>query len=173
MKNSTHTALLVIDVQQGLFRKNHPVYQSGQLLDNILGLVERAHAAGVPVLYVQHEGPNDLVRGSEGWQLHPRLHPEEHDFHLLKQKSNCFEGTDLDEMLKTMKIEKLVVTGLVTHGCVKNACLGAKELGYTVILAEDAHSNFSAKAADLVKEWNEKLHLEGIGLRPTAEITFA
>jgi nicotinamidase-related amidase len=173
MSNQSDTALLVIDVQQGLFRKNHPIHQSGQLLDNIIDLVEKAHAAGVPVLYVQHEGPNDLVRGSEGWQLHPRLHPEERDFHLLKQKSNCFEGTDLDDMLKEMGVSRLVITGLVTHGCVKNACLGAQELGYSVILVEDAHSNFSAKAAELITEWNEKLRLEGIALKPAAKITFS
>jgi nicotinamidase-related amidase len=172
MENSNHTALLIIDVQQGLFQKSHPIYGSGQLLDNLLALVDKAHAAAVPVFYIQHDGPNDLVHGSEGWRLHPRLHPTPEDYHLFKQKSNSFEDTDLDERLRSMGIDTLVIAGLVTHGCVKNGCLGAKKLGYNVTLVEDTHSNFSAKAAVIIREWNEKLRLENITLKPAAGIVF-
>jgi nicotinamidase-related amidase len=96
----------------------------------------------------------------------------EKDNFLSKQKSNSFEGTDLDERLKAKGVDSLVITGLVTHGCVKNGCLGAKELGYGVILAQDAHSSYSAKAAELIMEWNEKLRLKGVELKPAADITF-
>ena len=73
MTTSKDTALLVIDVQQGLFEKSHPIHKADQLLDNINALVVKAHTAGVPVFYVQHEDARDLAHGSKGWQLHPRL----------------------------------------------------------------------------------------------------
>ncbi len=162
----------MIDVQQSLFEKSHPIHQADQLLDNINALVGKAHAAGVPVFYVQHEDARDLTHGSKGWQLHPRLHPVDGDCFLYKQKSNSFEETDLDQRLKALGVTRVVISGMVTHGCVKNGCLGAKELGYRVTLAKDSHSNYSAKAAELIDEWNEKLGQTGIELLPAAEIQF-
>jgi len=167
------SALLVIDVQKGLFQKNTPIYKADELLDNITALVKKAQAAEVPVFYIQHSDQRDLAFGSEGWQLHPRLHPLEEDGLIFKQKSNSFKDTNLDEVLKSKGIDSLVITGLVTHGCVKNGCIGAKQLGYKVILARDAHSSYSTKAAQLIEEWNEKLAGENIELKTAAEIVFA
>ena len=172
MGNTAKTALLVIDMQQGLFDKSQPVYKADQLLDNVLLLVEQAHAAGAAVFYIQHCDKRDLAEGSAGWQLHPRLQPVGQDFHLLKEKSNSFEGTDLDEILKSKGVTDLVITGLVTHGCVKNGCLGAKEHGYRVTLVKDGHSSFSNEAAELIDEWNEKLIAEGVEVKEAAKIVF-
>jgi len=166
-------ALLVIDVQQDLFQKSHPVYKADELLDNINSLVERAHQAGVPVFYIQHSGKRDLIKDSGGWQLHPRLQPQKKDYRVSKLKSNSFENTNLDEILKSMGVDHVVITGMVTHGCVKNGCIGAKQLGYKVTLAQDSHSNFSGKAAQLIEEWNEKLRLEKVELKPASDIMFS
>ena len=172
MGNTAKTALLVIDLQQGLFDKSQPVYKADQLLENVLLLVEQAHAARAPVFYIQHCDKRDLAEGSVGWQLHPRLQPVSQDFHLLKEKSNSFEGTNLDMVLKSKGITDVVITGLVTHGCVKNGCLGAKEHGYGVTLVQDGHSSFSNKAAEMIDEWNEKLAKEGVEVKAAAEIVF-
>jgi aminoglycoside 6'-N-acetyltransferase len=48
------TALLVIDVQNGMFAADNPVYQGEQLLATIGGLIGRARAQAVPVIYVRH-----------------------------------------------------------------------------------------------------------------------
>jgi len=166
------TALLVIDVQQGLFEKSHPIYQEDELLGKINALVEAAHRAGVPVFYVQHCDQTGLIEGSQPWKLHPGLRPLETDTFIFKEISNSFEGTDLDEKLKSMNVNHVVVTGLVTHGCVKNSCLGAKELGYRVTLVKDAHSNFSTDAARVIEKWNAKLGDEAIELRSASEVSF-
>jgi nicotinamidase-related amidase len=65
-----------------------------------------------------------------------------------------------------------VVTGLVTHGCVKATCMGAKDLGYEVILVKDGHSNFNKQAAKLIDEWNRKLGDGGAEPRLAEEIDF-
>ncbi len=172
MSHKPKTALLVIDVQKGLFEKGTPVYNADQLLDNIAALIDKAHATGAQVFYIQHCDGRDLARNSHGWELHSRLKPTGKDFHLLKEKSNSFEATDLDAKLKSMGIKDLVITGLVTHGCIKNGCLGGLEHGYQVTLVEDAHSSYSAKADQLIQEWNQKLAGEGVLLKPAAEIAF-
>jgi len=172
MEKKSKTALLVIDVQKGLFEKGTPVYNADQLVDNIRGLVDKAHAAGAAVFFIQHCTEGDLARNSHGWELHARLQPTQKDHYLFKEKSDSFEETDLDEKLKALGIENVVVTGLVTHGCVKNGCLGAKEHGYHVTLVGDGHSSFSAKASKLIEEWNEKLSAEGVLVKPATEISF-
>ncbi len=93
------TALLVIDVQQGLFRKSTPIYKSEQLLANIETLVARAHAAGALVVYVQHASDKVLPYGSADWQIHPRLHPGPEDLIIGKQHGDAFEETTLQSEL--------------------------------------------------------------------------
>ncbi|HOU16235.1 MAG TPA: isochorismatase family cysteine hydrolase [Anaerolineae bacterium] len=166
------TALLVIDVQEGLFKKSTPVYKAADLLENIIALVERAHESDVPVFYIQHSDARNLVKGSADWQLHAELHPQNRDYIIHKQHGNAFEDTPLEETLRSLHVDTVVVTGLVTHGCVKATCLGARELGYNVILVQDGHSSFSKDAADLIEKWHEKLSAKQVQVRPTAVITF-
>jgi nicotinamidase-related amidase len=166
------TALLVIDVQQGLFKKSTPIYRADELLNNINLLVDGAHRAGAPVIYVQHSNPKTLAYGTNDWLLHPRLQLTEGDCIIEKQHGNAFEGTALDELLKSQHIDTLVIMGLVTHGCVRATCMGAKELGYTVVLVDDGHSSYSKDAARLVEEWNQKLAAGTVELKFAAEIEF-
>jgi nicotinamidase-related amidase len=170
--NQNNFALLVIDVQQGLFRKSTSIYKAEELLENILLLIDHAHRNGVPVFYIQHSEPRILVKGSQDWQLHPRLQPLTTDYSIHKQHGNAFEETDLDKVLQSKNISNLVVTGLVTHGCVKATCIGAKQLGYRVILVKDGHSNYSEQAAQIIDKWNQTLAAQQFELRSTSEIEF-
>jgi nicotinamidase-related amidase len=162
------TALLVIDVQHGLFRKSTPIYRAEPLLNTIATLIDRAHAAGALVVYIQHASDKVLPFGSADWQLHPRLHPGEGDLVVHKQHGNAFEDTSLHAELAGRGVGRVVVTGLVTHGCVKATCLGGLELGYEVVLAEDGHSSYSKDAARLIEEWNRKLGEAGAQVVPAS-----
>ena len=172
VEDQKEMALLIIDVQRGLFERSTPIYKADALLKNIGALVDGAHRAGAPVFYVQHSDKRALVKGSDEWQLHPDLHPLDTDHIVHKLHGNAFEDTNLGRELRARNIGSLVVAGLVTHGCVRATCLGAKELGYRVILAQDGHSNFSKQAAKLVEEWNQKLSEKMIELKSTREIDF-
>ena len=165
-------ALLVIDVQRGLFNRGAPIYQSERLLKNIHHLVHQAHLADAPVVYVQHSADRQLVQGSHDWLLHPRLNPQPEDLHVDKRHGSAFEATPLGEELKTRQVGTVVVCGLVTHGCVKATSLDALRLGYRVILAADAHSNYSKDAARLIEQWNAKLQAAGAVVIPASEIEF-
>jgi len=171
-KDNQNTALLVIDVQQGLFLKSTPIYRAEELLENINALVDKAHSANVPVCYIQHSDKLALKKGSDDWRLHPQLQPMKTDDLVHKLHGNAFEDTNLGELLDAKGVGRLVVTGLVTHGCVRATCLGAKKLGYHVTLVSDAHSNYSADAAQLIEQWNQKLQAQGVDLKSAAEFAF-
>jgi nicotinamidase-related amidase len=125
VNKSPNYALLVIDVQQGLFNKPVPIFQADVLLNNITQLVGRAHDHQIPVIYVQHSNDKVLIYGSDDWQFHPVIKPTEEDFLIHKKHGNAFEEISLTELLQLKSINSLVITGLVTHGCVKATCIGA------------------------------------------------
>ena len=171
-KHPKDIALLIIDVQQGLFVKSIPIYKAGDLLKNINALVDRAHRAQVPVFYVQHSSGKILVEGSDEWQLHPQLHPLKKDHIIQKHHGSAFQDTTLGEELEARRIKRLVIMGLVTHGCVRVTCEEANKRGYQVTLVSDGHSNFHKHAARVIEEWNRKLSDGIVQLKPTQEIDF-
>ena len=171
-KHQKDVALLVIDVQQGLFGRSIPIYQADELLKNIGTLVDRAHRAGAPVFYVQHSSDKILVEDSDEWQLHPRLRPLKKDRIIHKHHGSAFQDTPLGEELEAKRIRRLVVMGLVTHGCVRATCVDASKRGYQVTLVSDGHSNFHKQAAKVIKEWNQKLSDGIVQLKLTQEIDF-
>lgn len=164
------TALLVIDVQQGLFEKSIPIYQAGALLTNLNRLITTAHHTGTPVIFVQHNNDSWLAHGSPGWLLHPELIHTDQDLYLDKTHPSAFEDTNLAELLAMRSASRLVIAGLVTHGCVKATSQDALARGYAVTLAADGHSSFSKDAPRLIQQWNERLASEGAKLVTVAEM---
>ncbi len=166
------TALLVIDVQRALFTRPYPIYHSYKFIETINAIVDRSHLYGVKVVYVQHANQSSLKEGTEGWQFHPDISPQETDLLIQKKKRNAFLDTPLDSELKSRGIQNLLITGLVTEGCVQATCLGGMELGYRVILVEDGHSNFNLDAADVILKSHMKLEQAGVEIISSRDIGF-
>ncbi len=127
---SSNTALLLIDVQKGMFNKKIPAYGGTEVLANINALIEKAHAAGAPVFVIQHAGESIFVEGTEEWELHPGMHFSAGDQVIAKHKPDSFLGTPLQDHLKSKGITHVVTAGFVTHGCVKATSLGAVSRGW-------------------------------------------
>lgn len=166
------SALLVIDVQNEQFEASTPVYKADQLLQNINLLIAKARKEGVPVFFIQHAADSYLIFGSDGWQLHSQIQPIAGEPIIHKRHGNSFEDTDLQEELSKRGVKRVVVTGLVTHGCVKATCLGALKEGYKVVLVSNAHSNFSKDALGMIDKWNRELNSKGVDLVETKSVTF-
>jgi nicotinamidase-related amidase len=141
---SNHTALLVIDMQVCNFEESAPVYGSSELLSKISSLIARSRAAGVPVVYVQHCGPEGAIDepGTLGWEIHPAVAPIEGDMVIQKRHPDAFQDTNLQHELESKGVEKLIITGIQTEYCVDTTCRRAYSLGYDVILVKDAHSTW-------------------------------
>ena len=170
--NPKCTALLVIDVQMALFSRPTPIYKAYDLLRNINSLVEMFQLSNALVVYIQHSNNKMLIKDSDGWQFHPDLNIKETDPIIHKIHGNAFKETNLKQTLESRGIEDIVITGLVTQGCVKATSIGGKELGYRVILIEDGHSNYSKEAPKIIEKWNLKLGKEQVELFSVDEIGF-
>ena len=126
----------------------------------------------MPVFFIQHSSEKFLEKGSDAWKLHPDIQPAGGETVIHKVHPNAFEATNLRGELKERGIDTLVVTGLVTHGCVKATCLGALEEGYRVRLVSDGHSSYSKDAPQLIHKWNTELSRKGAELIEAINIRF-
>src|SRR5690349_6104900 len=159
---SNDTALLVIDVQKGMFAEEHPVYGGAELLATIGALLAEARAAQVPVIYVQHNGGpgHPLEPGKPGWPIHPAIAPAEGDPVVGKSTPDSFHETTLQAELEARGIVKLLVAGIQTELCVDTTCRRAASLGYQITLICDAHSTWDSRtlsAAQIIAHHNDAL----------------
>ena len=160
---STTTALLIIDVQNHLIANpENPAYNAESVLANIADLQQRAHAAHVPVIFMQHES-DTMALGSFGWQIHPQVAPVVGvgDIVLAKNASDSFYHTDLVDALNSLGIIHLVITGLRSEMCVDTTCRAAISCDYDVTLVSDAHSTWDddggLSAGQIVEHHNRTL----------------
>ncbi len=131
-----NTALLVIDVQQGVMAHAH---QRDAVVANIGTLVGRARDEGVPVIWVQHSGEG-LEKGSDAWEYVPELSRREPEPLVHKRFGDSFEDTSLEEILAKARVGRLVVAGAETDACIRSTIHGAFARGYDVTLVGDAHT---------------------------------
>ena len=156
-------ALVVIDVQQGMFAfPDYPPHDGEAVVARIAEMIARARAAGTPIFYIQHDGGegSELATGAPGFPFRPELAPKDGDSVTVKRNCNAFQGTPLDARLKDAGIDHLVVCGMQTEFCVDTAVRAAYERGYTITLVEDAHSTGDTsvlKAADIIAHHNATL----------------
>ena len=87
LENRPNTALLVIDVQNGVVGD---AYERDTVVANVGTVVEKARAAEVPVVWVQHSSDN-LAQGSEQWKIVPELSPDESEPVVQKRYPDSFE----------------------------------------------------------------------------------
>ena len=136
LKNRPNTALLVVDVQNGVVRGAH---ERDAVVANVSRLVEKARKQGVPVVWVQHSD-EDLARGSDDWRIVPELAPDGAEALVEKTYGDSFEDTDLEGVLSGLGIGRLVVVGAQTDACIRSTLHGALARGYDATLVSDAHT---------------------------------
>lgn len=176
MRLSANAALLVIDTQVCMFDESNPVHKGDALLSTIQTLIEQAHAAGVPVVYVRHDdGPGGSPEhGTPGWDVHPAITPLPGDIMVDKQTPDSFHKTNLQQELEQKGISKLVLTGIQTDCCVDTTCRRAFSLGYDVTLVSDAHSTWDFKqlSAQQIIDHHNGILQSFAKIRPSADIAF-
>jgi nicotinamidase-related amidase len=132
------SALLIIDVQQGYFDSEPPPADADVVIGRINALSGSARSAGVPVIFVQHDA--QYPAGTAEWELERRLHVEPEDHRVRKSTPDSFLGTDLEELLSSLGISRLVICGYASEGCVDTSVRRAAALGYQVTIAGNAHT---------------------------------
>lgn len=149
------TALLVIDIQNDYF-------PGGRMeLVNPLAAARNAHELlqcfrehGLYHVHIQHvatkPGATFFLPGDRGADIHDSAAHFEGEPLVIKHHPNSFRETPLDEMLKANGIERVIITGMMTHMCVDATARAAADLGYKIIVAEDACATRDLKYGDTI-----------------------
>jgi nicotinamidase-related amidase len=136
LENRPNTALLVVDVQNGVVEGAH---ERDAVVANVGSLVDRARRERVPVVWVQHSD-EQLARGSDDWRIVAELSPGEAEALVEKHYGDAFEDTTLETVMSGLGVGRLVVVGAQTDACIRSTLHGAFVRGYDATLVSDAHT---------------------------------
>lgn len=158
IREGNKSVLLIVDVQVGVMRES---WDADRIVKNISRAVERARAARVPVIWVQHSS-KELVEDSLAWQWVPELTPATDEARIHKNFESSFEQTALESALATHCATHIVLAGAQTSWCIRATAYGALERGYDLTLIKDAHTTgnidlgngASIEAEIIIREFN-------------------
>lgn len=163
--------LLTIDMLNDFFQRHrHLAEQRHGLVESINSLVQAFRAHGQPVIWIRQEFAPDLsdaflemrkynmpvtIAGTEGCKLLAELDHQPTDTIIVKKRYSAFFGTNLDELLKQLRPELLVVTGINTHACVRTTVIDAYQRDYKVVLATDCVAAYDEAHHEMTKRYLE------------------
>jgi nicotinamidase-related amidase len=137
------TALLLIDIQKDYFPGGKfPLVEPLEAAKKAYMLLQCFREHGGRHVHIQHISLKPdaafFVRGDSGSDIHDAVAHFEGEPIVYKHYPNSFRETNLLEMLKEWEIERVVICGMMTHMCVDATVRAAADLGFDVIVAEDA-----------------------------------
>lgn len=139
--NLTNAVLLPIDMQKAFDGPSWPRRWNKAVDANGLLLLESWRAAGLPLIHVRHDSaePNSTLRpGQQGNAFRDGFGPREDEPLVTKSVNSAFIGTDLDLRLRRLGVDTIVAFGISTDMCVSTTVRMGANLGYRMILVEDA-----------------------------------
>ncbi|PTY36445.1 isochorismatase [Saccharospirillum sp. MSK14-1] len=155
------TALIIIDVQQGLDNPAFGERNNPEAESNMARLLAAWRERGLPVMHVRHDSvePNSPLRPDQpGNAIKPEVFPQPGEPLFTKSVNSAFIGTALDAHLRESGIERLVIVGLTTDHCVSTSVRMAANLGFEVTLVSDGTATFERTAPDGTHFTAEQMH---------------
>src|SRR5262249_50431000 len=115
-----NAALLVVDVQNGLFDTEPPPQDAHGVIARINQIIAAARKRQLPIIFIQHDGkPEEKVLPfTEEWNLHRALHISPSDLVLRKTTCDAFFETHLEREVRSRGIETLILCGFATEFCI-------------------------------------------------------
>lgn len=207
-ENVTRSALLVIDMENGFVEEQsvHCIPTAKETVQHCVQAVETAREKGIPVFFVKriyrYDGSDVELTRYEGWKNGGRsmgpestgyrsaeapegLRPKNGDYTIIKPRWSAFFHTELDLILRRLKVDTVILTGTTTPNCIRTTCYDANSLDYNVVILKDCCSStteeiqrvnmedmermgavlldsvsFQTYGADTVEKWNDKIYQE-------------
>lgn len=160
-------ALMVIDMQKFFLDPESPTFTCGGLaiLPTLKRLIAAFRDTGRPVIYARHvHHPDKIDAGIMGWwwdgmclegspesELHDEIAPLPNEKVIAKHRYSAFFNTDLETILRCLKIEDLVISGIMTNMCCESTARDAYYRDYRVFFLSDCTGSI-----------NEEMHLASL-----------
>jgi len=135
---------MINDFVTGVFKNE----RAEKIIPNVEQLLNFAREKKISVVYVNDAHlpnvdtefdvwPQHAVAGTWGAQVVDELKPEKGDFVFQKRRYSAFQGTGLDQLLRELKVDTLILMGVVTDICIQHTAADAFFRGYKIIVPED------------------------------------
>lgn len=161
------SALMVVDMQKFFLDPASPTYTCGgiAILPNLVRLIHGFRQAGRPVIFTRHVHHPDLLdAGIMGWwwegmclegspesEIHPDIQPLPGEKVIFKHRYSAFYNTDLETILRVLKVEDIVMSGIMTNMCCESTTRDAYFRDYRVFFLADGTGSI-----------NEEMHLASL-----------
>jgi nicotinamidase-related amidase len=161
--------LLPIDMQRAFDIPPWPRRWNSAVDQNGLSLLERWREAGRPIIHVRHDSVADgssLAPGTEGNRFRPGFEPLDDEQLVTKSVNSAFIGTDLDLRLRRLGARHVVAFGISTDMCVSTTVRTGANIGWDMVLADDASDCFElpdGKGGSISAEAIQAAHVATLG----------
>jgi nicotinamidase-related amidase len=165
--NPGKSALLVVDMQEFFLDASSPTFTCGAaaILPSVKKMIRAFRAGRRPVIFTRHvHHPDNLDSGIMGWwwegkclegspesEIHPSIAPRANEKVVFKHRYSAFYNTDLETVLRCLKIEDLVIAGVMTNMCCESTARDAYYRDYRVFFPADGTGTI-----------NEEMHLASL-----------
>ncbi len=131
-------------------------------------LIDWARRNDFPLIWVRQEFEPDLsdaflvmrkentsltIKGTGGEEILPELRREASDYEIIKKRYSPFFGTALEDLLRELSIDTLIIAGVNTHACIRMAAIDAYQRDYKVIIAKDAVDSYDIKHHEVTLDY--------------------
>jgi len=146
--NSEESALILIDMQQGMRdpaagKRNNPDAEA-----NMQRLLAAWRKAGWPVVHVRHASStpgSPFWPGQPGAEFQPEFAPAAGEHVVVKNVPDAFVRTGLERWLQVRGLRQVVVAGVSTANSVESTARTAGNLGFDTVVVSDATFTFAKK----------------------------
>lgn len=165
--NREKSALIVVDMQKFFLDPVSPTFTCGGLaiLPTLKRLIQAFREANRPVIYTCHvHHPDQIDAGIMGWwwegmcvegsvesKVHEDIEPLPNEKVIYKHRYSAFYNTDLETVLRCLKVEDLVISGIMTNLCCESTARDAYYRDFRVFFLADSTGSI-----------NEEMHLASL-----------
>ena len=161
--------VIVVDMQRGFLEEGYPLYcgaEAGHIIPNVQRLLSRELVKGSTLIFTEDShAPDDkefqmfpphCIKGTKEVEIIPELanYPGQR---LEKTRYSAFFSTDLDERLRELDPDKLIVCGVCTDICVMHTVADARNRDYPVEIYTDCVASFDEEAHTFALKHMEKI----------------
>lgn len=149
-------AVIIIDMVNDFVTGKFANERAQKIIPATQQLITKAHEQNIPVIYCSDAHlPKDFelkiwgehcMKGTWGAQIIPELTPQKQDYTLNKRTYCAFFQTGLDSLLRELKIENIILSGVVTNICVINSAAAGFFNGYNIIVPPETTDSTTAEA---------------------------
>jgi nicotinamidase-related amidase len=154
-------ALLIMDVQNGTVKM---LPDNESLISAVSKALIKARKNNIPVIYVvigfrkgypevsrnnksfsAIKGSNRNFDSEEAFRVYDSVAPKEGDITVIKKRISAFAGSDLEIILRSMEIKRIVLAGIATSGVVLSTLREAADKDYAITVLSDACADGDAE----------------------------